>query len=450
MHRHCSARETHEHEQLHGHRPRRRAGDAHEERARRRCCTRSAGRPHRPLSSCARRSTRAAARWSSSSGTGARRCEQYLARAFGGRACARPCRTQQRGTGDAARVGLARLRAAADRVLVLYGDVPLLAARTCAPVAPPLDDGASARRWRSRRARSTTRPATGASSASGGEVVADPRAHATSRTTTSARCARSTPASTSPSVAFLREALATLAAEQRAGRALPDRHRRLRRATRRARSPPSRSRGDVLAGVNDRAQLAEAEDAMHARIAEALARAGRHGARRRAHRRRASSSSPTRRSRAARSCAATTRIGARRRRRRRLRARRTSTSARARSLKPYTVATDSTHRRARADRPVLAPAARQRASARSARRQLRRDEEDAHGPRAPRPTTSPTSATATSARARTSAPAPSSATTTASRSTRRPSARAPSSAATRSSSRRSPSATARTSPPARR
>ena len=50
---------------------------------------------------------------------------------------------QQRGTGDAAKAGLGGVRKGAERVLVFYGDVPLLRAEDVAKVAKVLDDDAS-------------------------------------------------------------------------------------------------------------------------------------------------------------------------------------------------------------------------------------------------------------------------------------------------------------------
>src|SRR5580700_6740765 len=69
-------------------------------------------------------------------GHGREHVEAYLARAFGAGG-ARPARTaiqaEPRGTGDAARAGVAALEGRNGTVLVLNGDVPLVRARTCAP-----------------------------------------------------------------------------------------------------------------------------------------------------------------------------------------------------------------------------------------------------------------------------------------------------------------------------
>lgn len=65
--------------------------------------------------------------------------EEYLRRAFGDRVRT-AVQEQQRGTGDAARVGLAAAAENASRVLVLYGDVPLLRAEELTAVLQPIAD----------------------------------------------------------------------------------------------------------------------------------------------------------------------------------------------------------------------------------------------------------------------------------------------------------------------
>lgn len=81
-------------------------------------------------------------------GHGREAVEAYLAKAFGV-AGERPewagrvktaIQKEQRGTGDAAKAGLAGVRAEAERVLVFYGDVPMLAAEDVAAVLRKLDE----------------------------------------------------------------------------------------------------------------------------------------------------------------------------------------------------------------------------------------------------------------------------------------------------------------------
>jgi bifunctional UDP-N-acetylglucosamine pyrophosphorylase/glucosamine-1-phosphate N-acetyltransferase len=83
-------------------------------------------------------------------GHGRERLEAYLSEAFGASAANIPdawkgrvktaVQKEQRGTGDAARAGLDAVRAGAERVLIFYGDVPLLTAADVAAVATGLDD----------------------------------------------------------------------------------------------------------------------------------------------------------------------------------------------------------------------------------------------------------------------------------------------------------------------
>ena len=81
-------------------------------------------------------------------GHGREAVEAYLAKAFG--ACAEKpewvgrvktaVQREQRGTGDAAKAGLAGVRPDAERILLFYGDVPMLAAEDVAAVARKLDE----------------------------------------------------------------------------------------------------------------------------------------------------------------------------------------------------------------------------------------------------------------------------------------------------------------------
>src|SRR4029078_8993355 len=87
-------------------------------------------------------------------GHGRERLESYLSAAFGASAPGVPdawkgrvktaVQKEQRGTGDAARAGLDAVRAGAERVLIFYGDVPLLTAADVAAVAKMLDEDTSA------------------------------------------------------------------------------------------------------------------------------------------------------------------------------------------------------------------------------------------------------------------------------------------------------------------
>src|SRR5580700_3116980 len=61
----------------------------------------------------------------------------YLAKAFGGRVKT-AVQEQQKGTGDAARAGMSAVESSAERVLIYYGDVPLLTASDLVPVVEAL------------------------------------------------------------------------------------------------------------------------------------------------------------------------------------------------------------------------------------------------------------------------------------------------------------------------
>lgn len=85
-------------------------------------------------------------------GHGREAVEAYLAKAFGP-AGEKPewagrvktaVQTEQRGTGDAAKAALSALGANAERILLFYGDVPMLSAEDVAAVARKLDEDAGA------------------------------------------------------------------------------------------------------------------------------------------------------------------------------------------------------------------------------------------------------------------------------------------------------------------
>src|SRR4051812_19274351 len=72
-------------------------------------------------------------------GHGREAVEAYLAKAFGPEVKT-AVQTTQRGTGDAAKAGMSAVRAGAERVLLFYGDVPMLQAEDVAAVARILDE----------------------------------------------------------------------------------------------------------------------------------------------------------------------------------------------------------------------------------------------------------------------------------------------------------------------
>jgi len=191
--------------------------------------------------------------------------EKYLAAAFGERVRT-AVQEQQRGTGDAARAGLSGVKPGAERILLFYGDVPLLSADDVAAVAKKLDEEPGAV-----LALATCevpdphgygrvlRDAAG--------NVREIREQKDLRTDTERACREINPGIYASSVAFMREAIATLQPNNAQGELyLTDIVAFAGSAGKKVAAVPSRA--EVLAGVNDRRQLIEAEDAMLARIAE--------------------------------------------------------------------------------------------------------------------------------------------------------------------------------------
>lgn len=216
-------------------------------------------------------------------GHGREAVEAYLTKAFGdprgagGGAGARPRVTtavqrEQRGTGDAAKAGLSAVRPEAERVLLFYGDVPLLTAGDVAAVARRLDEDPAATVV---IATCTTDDPFGYGrvmrSAEGGIVeICEQR---DLRTDAERAIKEWNPGIYAASRAFFEEALASLEPNNAQGEYyLTDIVRYAATRGRRVASVPSRA--DVMDGVNDRAQLALADRAMCARILDEHRRAG--------------------------------------------------------------------------------------------------------------------------------------------------------------------------------
>src|SRR4051812_14501945 len=77
-------------------------------------------------------------------GHGRERVETYLSEGFAASRVKTAFQKEQRGTGDAAKAGLEGVGADAEKVLLFYGDVPLLQAEDVAAVANAAKDGAIA------------------------------------------------------------------------------------------------------------------------------------------------------------------------------------------------------------------------------------------------------------------------------------------------------------------
>jgi bifunctional UDP-N-acetylglucosamine pyrophosphorylase/glucosamine-1-phosphate N-acetyltransferase len=205
--------------------------------------------------------------------------EGYLARAFPGDRVRTAVQEHQRGTGDAARVGLAAVGDLAGTILVMNGDVPLVRGDDLREVLAGLDAGKAP-------ALSFAVCVVGDPTGYGRVVRKDGkvvfiREHRDLRDEAERAVREINAGIYAANVAVLREALATLvpnnaqgelyltdvvafasnAGERVAGVALPD---------------------DVLAGINDRDQLALVEGRLHQRIVRGWRLGGvtvRHGAR---------------------------------------------------------------------------------------------------------------------------------------------------------------------------
>ncbi len=171
---------------------------------------------------------------------------------------------QQRGTGDAAKAGLSAVSAAADRILIFYGDVPLLTADDVAAVAKKLDEDPTIG---VAMATCTTDDPFGYGRVirnAQGDVVAI-REQKDLRTDEERAIKEWNPGIYAASKKLLEEALASLEPNNAQGEYyLTDIIAFAVKQGRRVVAVPSRA--DVMDGVNDRAQLATLDRAMAERI----------------------------------------------------------------------------------------------------------------------------------------------------------------------------------------
>ena len=200
--------------------------------------------------------------------------EGYLSEGFGDRASGIPdawkgrvktaVQKEQRGTGDAARAGLEAVRPEAARVLIFYGDVPLLSADDVAAVAKKLDEDTSAT---VAIATCTTSDPFGY-----GRVMRDAQGNIIEireqkdlRSDEERAIKEWNPGIYAASVSFLKEALASLKPNNAQGEYyLTDIVSFAKQRDQRTVGVPSNAA--VMDGVNDRAQLAGADRAMAERL----------------------------------------------------------------------------------------------------------------------------------------------------------------------------------------
>ncbi len=207
-------------------------------------------------------------------GHGRERLEAYLSEAFGASAQGIPeawkgrvktaVQKEQRGTGDAARAGLDAVRPEAERVLIFYGDVPLLTAADVASVAMIPETVATVA-----LATCTTKEPFGY-----GRVLRDERGEVVEireqkdlRSDAERAIEEWNPGIYAASVAFLKEALASLKPNNAQGEYyLTDIVSFAKQRGQRVVAVPSNPA--VMDGINDRAQLARGERAMMERLLE--------------------------------------------------------------------------------------------------------------------------------------------------------------------------------------
>jgi bifunctional UDP-N-acetylglucosamine pyrophosphorylase / glucosamine-1-phosphate N-acetyltransferase len=208
-------------------------------------------------------------------GHGRERLEAYLSEAFGASArvpeewkgrVKTAVQQEQRGTGDAARSGIDAVRPSAERVLIFYGDVPLLTAVDVAAVAKALDEDPSAG---VSIATCTTNDPFGYGRVmrdSLGQIV-EIREQKDLRSDEERAIKEWNPGIYAASVAFLKEALASLKPNNAQGEYyLTDIVSFAASKGQRAVGVPSNPA--VMDGINDRAQLARGERAMMERLLE--------------------------------------------------------------------------------------------------------------------------------------------------------------------------------------
>ncbi len=195
----------------------------------------------------------------------------YLAKAFGDRVKT-AVQEEQKGTGDAARAGLAAVSAGMERVILFYGDVPLMMAEDVAKVGEAL--------LQSHGATLALATCTVADPTGYGRVLRDAagaiqeiREHKDLKTDQERSTTEINPGIYAAPLAFLREAVGKLTPNNAQGELyLTDIVGYAQKGGKAIAASPSRA--EVLAGVNDRQQLVEAEQVMYARLLMQWRRAG--------------------------------------------------------------------------------------------------------------------------------------------------------------------------------
>jgi bifunctional UDP-N-acetylglucosamine pyrophosphorylase/glucosamine-1-phosphate N-acetyltransferase len=197
-------------------------------------------------------------------GHGRTRVEDYLKGAFSGSRVRTAVQEEQRGTGDAARVGLAAANAGASRVFILNGDVPLVRGEDLRAVAASLD-GATPPADLAFATCMLENPAGYGRVLRLGAKVAEIREDRDLRSSDERAVREINAGLYVGGAAWLRDALAALAPNNAQGELYLTDIVAYATKTGRAIATVCLS-ADVLAGVNDRQQLSDVERAMHERL----------------------------------------------------------------------------------------------------------------------------------------------------------------------------------------
>jgi bifunctional UDP-N-acetylglucosamine pyrophosphorylase / glucosamine-1-phosphate N-acetyltransferase len=198
--------------------------------------------------------------------------EEYLQRAFPAERVRTAVQEQQRGTGDAARVGLDAIRGESVRALILNGDGPLLQGDDLKAVAKPLDEAGSPAALAIATCLLDDPTGYGRILRKAGRVI-DIREHRDVRSDEERAIREINAGIYAANVTLLKEAVAALVPNNVQGELyLTD---IVAFASNAGEGLTTVELGaDVLAGVNDRAQLAEVEEVLHARLIRAWRLAG--------------------------------------------------------------------------------------------------------------------------------------------------------------------------------
>jgi bifunctional UDP-N-acetylglucosamine pyrophosphorylase/glucosamine-1-phosphate N-acetyltransferase len=205
-------------------------------------------------------------------GHGRQVVEEYLGRAFPRERVRTVVQERQRGTGDAARVGLAVVRSGMIRALILNGDVPLIRGEDLKAVTVPLDDLAAPAALAIATCVVTDPTGYGRILRRDGRVV-EICEHRDLRSEGERAILEINAGIYAANVVLLKEAVSTLApVNAQEELYLTDIIAFASNASERIGTVTLGA--EVLAGVNDRDQLAQVEDAMHRRLVRVSRLAG--------------------------------------------------------------------------------------------------------------------------------------------------------------------------------